>query len=99
MRGGGGGGGGGGADLGLEDEQATGSQAAVDALEQALDAVVTPVEVNPLCSAQAHYDRVGGVGVGIIYEVFPSETAVVRERERVNVAALPHVSAIFGNLD
>ena len=89
----------GGGHLRLEDEHATGTKAVVHSFEQALDTIVAPIEVDPFGCTEAHDDRVGGVGISSLHKIFPSETAVVRERKRINVAALPRVSAVFGNLD
>ncbi len=65
-------------------EHTAGGKAVKHAFEQALDAVIAPVEVNPLRGAEAHDDRVGGVGFGRLNEVFPPKTTIVRKDKRVN---------------
>ncbi len=98
-----------GADLGFKNKDASRRQAIIGAFEEALDALIAPVEVYPLRCAQAHYDRIHGVGIGRFYKIFPSEPAVVRESERIYLlVATRHLpfhgrghstAAVFGQMN
>jgi hypothetical protein len=74
-------------DLGFKNKNATGGEAVMHALEEALDAVVAPIEVDPLGRTQAHDDRVCGVGFGSFYKIFAPEPAIVGEGKRVHLVA------------
>ncbi len=100
---------GGGFHLRFENKHASWRKAVKDAFEEALDAFIAPVEVNPFCGAEAHDYRVAGISVSCINEVFPPKTAIIRKHEGVNSAAvaLPRIrlsgrrrrpACIFGHL-
>ena len=75
---------GGGFHLRFENKHAAWRQAVEDAFEQALDAFIAPVEVNPFRGAEAHDNRVNSIGFGGLNEVLPPKTAIMRKFKRVN---------------
>lgn len=65
-------------------EHSARDEAVEDAFEQALDAFISPIEVNPFRGAEAHDNRVNSIGFGGLNEVFPPKTAIMRKFKRVN---------------
>jgi hypothetical protein len=57
-------------------------------LEEALDTIIAPVEVNPFCCAETHDHRVCGISVSSINKIFSPKTTIKRKHERIDSSAL-----------